>query len=121
MTCRPNCSLATMPPVRVLLLIALVNGLVPALGEAVEDAVHYVRTGHVAHWADASDAPCDGSREHGCSDTEHHCACCPGAPVLVAPRELAAARLESEREIPPFEVGNPNARSLEPPYRPPIA
>jgi hypothetical protein len=108
-------------PVRVLLLIVLVNGLVPAMGEAVESVSHYARTGHVAHGAEDAGAPCESSREHGCSDTEHHCTCCAGMPVLSLPRAMAAAPTESAAGAPPAALGNPNARALEPPYRPPIA
>ncbi|AEI67189.1 hypothetical protein [Corallococcus macrosporus] len=62
---------------RVLLMLVLVHGLVPSFGEAVELAVHYAATGHIAH-AEAGESDLgDLGREHGCGPTQHHCGCCP--------------------------------------------
>ena len=44
---------------RLLLVLVLVHGLVPAFGEAAEAVVHYATTGHLAH----SDAD-ENNRKH---------------------------------------------------------
>lgn len=102
---------------RLLLLILLMNGLVPSLGEALELAVHYTLSGHVAHAP--GDTDMQGGEEHGCGPTEHHCRCCasqslmpavlPGL-VLLEPRE--SPRTPFVHDTPP-EAGS--ARLLRPP------
>ncbi len=70
---------------RLLLLIALICGLVPALGETVELAVHYAATGHVAHLEPGETDLGSKGKEHGCGPTDHHCGCCASQPVLLPP------------------------------------
>jgi hypothetical protein len=106
--------------VRVLLILLIVNGLVPSLGETVA-AIALARAEHVEHGRDGAGAPCDDSRERGCTTTEHHCACCAGMPVLPRPGLAAALTLASAGEAPAALAEGPSTRSLEPPYRPPIA
>jgi hypothetical protein len=60
---------------RLLLVLVLVNGLVPAFGEALEAVIHYVTTGHVAHF-ESGETDLKMGEEHGCGPTEHHCRCC---------------------------------------------
>jgi hypothetical protein len=67
--------------VRVLLVIAVLNGLVPGLGELVEGAVHYASTGHLPHSAGETDLG-DQGPEHSCGVTLHSCGCCAGQPIL---------------------------------------
>jgi hypothetical protein len=106
---------------RALLLAILINGLVPAFGEAAEAVVHYAKTGHVAHaTADEHDLG-DLGREHGCGSTEHRCDCCPNLAVVLAPAVTTVSRAERTTEMPPDDAAPPGARSLEPPLRPPIA
>jgi hypothetical protein len=106
---------------RALLVLLLINGLVPSLGEVAEAAVHYAVEGHLAHSDSDHGDLGDLGQEHGCGATEHHCTCCASQAVLAPPKGalsrpvsaasqpwLAAARLVS--------LHNP-----APPYRPPIA
>ncbi|MET0405482.1 MAG: hypothetical protein ABW123_23900 [Cystobacter sp.] len=103
---------------RVLLVLILVNGLVPALGEAFEAVEHYVTTGHVAHF-ESGENDLNTGREHGCGPTSHHCRCCtsqsvvPGADFQWTLVDVA----ESPRT--PFVHGKvaegPRARLLRPP------
>ncbi len=83
---------------RLLLVILLVNGLVPSFGEAVELAIHYAVSGHLAHAsADETDLG-DVGREHGCGPTEHHCGCCPSQSVV--PSSLASVSWTTTVEAP---------------------
>ena len=106
---------------KALLVIALIHGLVPAFGELVEATVHYATTGHLAHSdADHGDLGDQGA-EHGCSPTAHHCDCC-AAQAVVAPRPHTGTTV-TWRELPwsPSNVDRAASRSLDPPFRPPIA
>ncbi|MBJ6761725.1 hypothetical protein JGU66_13200 [Myxococcaceae bacterium JPH2] len=67
---------------RVLLVIVLVLGLVPPLGEAVEMAVHFATTGHLAHFQAGEKDLDAGNREHGCGTVAHHCSCCVSQSML---------------------------------------
>lgn len=107
--------------VRILLVLMLVNGLVPALAEVGETIVHYVRTGHVAHTqADEGDLG-DQGPEHGCGTTEHHCTCC-ATQVVVPSADVAVASLDSrtEKAIAPPEL-TLAVREPARPFRPPIS
>lgn len=106
---------------RLLLVLLLVNGLVPSLGEVVETAAHYALEGHLAHSdADHGDLG-DLGHEHGCGTTEHHCTCCASQPAgLPAAAPAGPAAPSAER------LASPGRRlaSLHdpaPPSRPPIA
>lgn len=83
---------------RLLLVIALVNGLVPSFGEALEAAVHYVTSGHLAH-SESGETDLDSSKEHGCGPTEHHCRCCASQSIVpaAAPGLVLADMAESPR------------------------
>ena|GEM_PF-3321319 len=104
---------------RLLLLLLLVNGLVPALGEALELAVHYAVAGHVAHGPGETDL--EGGKEHGCGPTEHHCRCCVSQSLM--PAALPGLVLLEPREAPrtPFVhdavADATRARLLRPPIR----
>ena len=105
---------------RLLLVLLLVNGLTPALGEVVEAAVHLATTGHLAHSdADHGDLGEQGD-EHGCGTTQHRCTCC--ASQLLA----VGADLQVGRPAPAAAVTRPAAAALAslhepaPPFRPPI-
>lgn len=109
------------PLMRLLLVLLLVNGLVPALGEVAETAAHYALEGHLAHSdADHGDLG-DLGHEHGCGTTEHHCACCASQPVgLPTAAPIRPAAPSAGR---PSALG-PRLASLHepaPPSRPPIA
>jgi hypothetical protein len=105
---------------RVLVLIAVLHGLVPGLGEVVESAVHLASTGHLAHSAGETDLG-DQGPEHSCGVTLHSCGCCAGQPVM-SELELATLSQGAATER-PLERG-PDAvvdRAPARPFRPPIA
>jgi len=106
---------------RLALVLLLVHGMVPALGETAEAVVHFVETGHLAHTAADQGDLGDQGGEHGCSPTEHRCTCCAAQPVVLAnagravPAPVAVATGAGASALPwP-------SRALEPPFRPPIA
>lgn len=105
---------------RLALVILLVHGLVPALGEVVETVAHYAATGHLAHSdADRGDLGDQGD-EHGCGTTEHRCGCC-ASQVVLAPHDEAPA--VSLAVAPGLSVAPSSLASLHepaPPLRPPI-
>ena len=106
---------------KVLLVIALIHGLVPAFGELVEATVHYATTGHLAHSdADHGDLGDQGA-EHGCCPTDHHCACCAAQPVVAPRRHTGAPVTWREIHWSPSTLDRAATRSLDPPFRPPIA
>ncbi len=106
---------------RLLLVALLVHGLVPAFGEVVEAAVHYATTGHLAHSdADHGDLGDQGD-EHGCSPTSHHCTCCAAQPVVALGGAAALPVTWHDVLRPPSDVDRWTSRSLDPPFRPPIA
>ena len=103
------------------LVLLLVHGLVPALGEVAEAAVHYAVEGHLAHsQADRGDLGDQGD-EHGCGTTQHLCGCCASQLVVSAARGGVAVRtLVVTRHL----AAPPALASLHeptPPLRPPIA
>jgi len=107
--------------VRSLLVLLLVNGLAPGLGEVAESAVHFALEGHLAHSdADHGDLG-DQGHEHGCGTTEHLCSCCASLSFVA----LAAGVVLTVVPAPasPLSTGERLA-SLDapaPPLRPPIA
>jgi len=105
---------------RALLVIAVLHGLVPGLGEIVESAVHYATTGHLPHALAHETDPENPEPEHSCCVTLHTCACCAGQPVVeveVASVEQGASRLGRLQRDAREAVARAPAR----PFRPPIA
>jgi hypothetical protein len=106
---------------RIALVILLVNGLVPALGEAAEAAIHYAVEGHLAHGsADRGDLGDQGC-ERGCSTAEHRCTCCASQVVVMAasrrahpPGPMASRHFDTDQRLASLD-------EPAPPYRPPIA
>ena len=85
---------------RLALMLVLVHGLVPSFGEAIELAVHYAATGHVAHAEVGESDLGDLGKEHGCGPTAHHCGCCPSQFVTpVSPPAIAWLLQEAPQEI----------------------
>ncbi|MET0405572.1 MAG: hypothetical protein ABW123_24350 [Cystobacter sp.] len=103
---------------RLLLLLTLINGLVPAFGETLELLGDYAATGHVAHREPLAAEP---GEEHGCGPTEHHCRCCASQSAM--PATVTGLVLPDVRETPrtPFvhEGGaeRPGVRLWRPPIR----
>ncbi len=106
---------------RLALLLALIHGLVPGLGELAETAVHYALEGHLVHSvADRGDLG-DVGHEHGCGTTEHLCGCCVSQ-VFVAQPVQAAPAATSSREGPRLDrMWLVSLHEPAPPRRPPIA
>jgi hypothetical protein len=106
---------------RLLLILFLIQGMVPAIGEVGEAVVHYAMAGHLAHTdADQGDLGEQGD-EHGCSPTEHRCTCCTAQPMV-------AAQQGSVMPSPPVVLSSVRASAdrypglaQKPPFRPPIA
>jgi len=102
---------------RLLLVLALINGLMPAFGEAVELIADYAASGHVAHRGTDPDP----GEEHGCGPTEHHCRCCASQSLL--PTVMPGLVLLDVQESPrtPFVhetvAERPGVRLLRPPIR----
>jgi hypothetical protein len=106
---------------RVALVLLLINGLVPALGEVAEAAAHFAVVGHLAHTAaDRGDLGEQG-REHGCGTTEHHCACCASQVLAVEPGRLARTRCSTALRLLGSDQRLASLHEPAPPYRPPIA
>lgn len=66
------------------LTVLLLWALFPAVGEIVENALHFVREGHAAHGDSDGDDHDPAGPEHGCTDVVHLCSCCVGLSVLPA-------------------------------------
>jgi hypothetical protein len=105
---------------RLLLVLLLVHGLVPALGEVAEAAVHYGLEGHLAHSAaDRGDLGEQG-HEHGCGTTEHHCDCCASQAVMLSqPGGVVPSTAAADRPA-PLHQGLASLHEPAPPHRPPI-
>ncbi len=110
-----------MPSMRPALVLALVLGLVPGLGEIVETVVHYAVEGHLAHSdADHGDLG-DVGHEHGCGGAQHVCGCC-GSQVFVAqPVSSAVGALASRESTSSDGRHLVSLHDPAPPRRPPIA
>ncbi len=105
---------------RLFLVVVLIIGLVPALGESLELVADYARSGHVAHLESATAAR-DTNDEHGCGPTEHHCRCCasqslltPASPGLVLPEVRESPRTPFVHDT---VAERPGTRLLRPPIR----
>jgi hypothetical protein len=107
--------------VRWILVLVLVQGLAPGLGEICETAVHYAKTGHVAHTAADRGDLGDQGAEHGCGTTQHHCACC-ATQAVASPGRVPIVPLaaSSERRADAAPLPAPT-RELARPFRPPIS
>jgi len=106
---------------RLALVILLIHGLVPALGEVAETVVHYAVEGHLAHSeADGGDLGDQGD-EHGCGTTGHHCDCCASQAVALAPVVEVTASAADAARPPRASVALASLHDPAPPLRPPIA
>ncbi|HEY0712511.1 MAG TPA: hypothetical protein VGF45_07550 [Polyangia bacterium] len=104
---------------RLLVIIALLYGLVPSLGEGVGAVVHLAVTGHVAHF-EPGEEDLDESDEHGCGTTFHLCRCCVTHVTLSEPH-LGPAVITRELRSPRRPTSDPPLDSgLRRLFRPPI-
>jgi len=107
--------------VRLLLILTLINGLAPSLGELAEAAVHFAVEGHLAH---SQAAHCElGERgdEHGCGTTDHHCTCCASQAVIAPPAGTVLPAVPSGSRPVVERARLASLHAPAPPYRPPIA
>jgi hypothetical protein len=56
--------------------VLLLAALMPGVGELVENTVHLLQEGHLAHSSPDGDEHGPPGAEHGCSGTLHLCHCC---------------------------------------------
>lgn len=101
---------------KLLLVIAVLFGLIPEFGEAVEQIVHFSVEGSFGH----SNGEDGADREHGCSPTDHHCGCCTNLPVIAALHRPALIRAQHEQRqvaTPRSAPASGHDRRL---FRPPI-
>jgi hypothetical protein len=98
----------------------LVNGLAPGIAEAAEVAVHFVKTGHVAHTVPGESDLGDQGPEHSCGVVFHQCGCCAGMTVLPHDAADVGEPAPVVKDCARTAVVRAANRSLEPPFRPPI-
>jgi hypothetical protein len=106
---------------RLLLVLFLIHGLVPAFGEVGEAVVHYATTGHLAHTAEDEGDLGNQGGEHGCCPTSHRCDCCSPQPVVANPAGQVVRIAWTPSRAPPAEAGQVPPRAPDRPFRPPIA
>lgn len=106
---------------RLALVLALIHGLVPGLGELAEAAVHYVVAGHLAHSdADHGDLG-DVGDEHGCGGAQHLCGCCASQAFVAQPVPSPAGVVAGRESAPVASWQLVSLHDPAPPRRPPIA
>lgn len=106
---------------RLVLILALIHGLAPGLGEIAETAVHYVVEGHLAHSdADQGDLG-ELGHEHGCGGTQHLCGCCSSQAFVAQPAVATPEALVSREMAPTRGERLVSLHAPAPPLRPPIA
>ncbi|HEY0715306.1 MAG TPA: hypothetical protein VGF45_21680 [Polyangia bacterium] len=105
---------------RFLLVLVLVHGLVPGLGELVETVAHRVTEGHFAHDLEQGHDRGESTDEHGCGTTSHLCRCCPNQPVLTVLKTVSLDLGQAALGLYP-PVDSPVTEShVRNPFRPPI-
>ena len=77
--------------------VLLLWAFVPGLGECIENVVHLVAEGHLAHAAPAGDSHAPTGPEHGCTGTFHLCSCCTSPSFVSSPRQVQEPELVSGR------------------------
>jgi hypothetical protein len=106
--------------VRLLLILTLIHGLAPSIGELAEAAIHLAVEGHPAHSVAANCQLGERGDEHGCGTTEHHCTCC-ASQVVMAPSGRAEQPVASpDAGTVPARAGLVSLHEPAPPFRPPI-
>jgi hypothetical protein len=105
---------------RTALVILLIHGLAPALGEVAETVVHYLVAGHLAHSAADQGDLGDQGDEHGCGSTQHHCDCCASQAVVAGAGAGLPVRPVPSRALPAAPATLASLHEPAPPLRPPI-
>ena len=83
------------------IVLLLACALVPGLGETVENAVHLVSEGHLAHGTPDGDHHDEPGTEHDCSGTLHLCSCCVSSNLAQAKPPGKLPQPESDRFVAP--------------------
>lgn len=102
------------------LAITLALLLTPASGILVENAVHLLAEGHLAHAVDdAAHAP--DSPEHGCTSVVHVCPC-HTSPSFTTNDGTASSTVVAveDTDAAPLRDGDPTIGHRTPVFRPPI-
>lgn len=104
---------------RVLVLLSVLHGLVPGLGEVVESVVHLATAGHLAHTPGEEDLGEQGP-EHSCGTTLHTCGCCATQPVAPSGRFVIAGDVRRDERRPGRDARLVVQLESARPFRPPI-
>jgi hypothetical protein len=105
---------------RTALVILLIHGLAPALGEVAETVVHYLAEGHLAHTVADHGVLGDQGDEHGCGTTQHHCDCCASQAVGAAAGGGRSVGPVPSGSLPAAPAALASLHEPAPPLRPPI-
>lgn len=105
-----------------LIALLLVVALWPGASELIEQTVHAVEHGDLAHDSgDEHDSTPLGQDEHGCSGTLHLCQCHQPAPVITASGAVVVASVDAEQAtVVLAPVARIGVGVTAPPTRPPI-
>lgn len=98
----------------------LMNGLAPGIAEGAEVAVHFVKTGHIAHTFPGENDLGNQGREHSCGVIFHRCSCCAPMTVVASGPADVVEPMPVEKDCSTRSLARGAHRSLEPPFRPPI-
>lgn len=105
---------------RFVIILAVIQGLSPALRESVEMVVHLATSGHLAHFEPGETDLGDVDDEHGCAPTAHHCGCCASQRVLPVVSAGLEVREFTQALTTPRREAVPSLGVTSAPFRPPI-
>lgn len=106
---------------RLALVLLLIHGLTPALGEVAEAVVHYAVEGHLAHGPEDRGDLGEQGHEHGCGTTQHRCDCCVSQVVMAPSARAVLPAAPAGTRAPVVRERLTSLHAPAPPYRPPIA
>lgn len=99
------------------LAVLLLAGLLPGVGELVENVVHLATQGHLAHAEANGDTHGPLDAEHGCTGALHICSCCVSVSYLAGkvPTTGPGIPLPTSREPEGVRIGAFPPRGLDHP------
>lgn len=106
---------------RLALVLALIHGMVPGLGELAEKVVHYVVEAHLAHSEADRGGLADLGSERCCGGSQHLCDCCVSQVFVAQSAAAAPGALASCEKTPVDHWQLVSLHDPAPPRRPPIA